>query len=168
MTKNNKCPISYSDKSERALNVVKSSTKKQVEKFAKPTSKETGVVLAVVMIVIAGIITWDLTHQSIPAGGVDAPVGVEAADSWLITLDDKGDSVELVVHDLSNLNSDIEINQPQMYENSTYDVRGDILVMANQTTAMVVDLTKPSEAKITMDVESPTDLTIVSDGVSLY
>ena len=50
-----------------------------------------------------------------------------------------------------------------MDENSTYDVRGDILVMANQTTAMVVDLTKPSEAKITMDVESPTDLTIVSD-----
>jgi hypothetical protein len=115
------------------------------------------------MIVIAGIITWDLTHQSIPAGGVDAPVGVEAADGWLITLDDKGDSVELVVHDLSNLNSDIEVNQPEMDENSTYDVRGDILVMANQTTAMVVDLTKPSEAKITMDVESPTDLTIVSD-----
>ena len=147
----------------RAINVVKSSTKKQAEKFAKPTSKETGVVLAVVMIVIAGIITWDLTHQSIPAGGVDAPVGVEAADGWLITLDDKGDAVELVVHDLSDLDSDIQVNQPVMDANSTYDVRGDILVMANQTTAMVVDLGKPSEAKTTMEVESPTDLTIVSD-----
>ena len=147
----------------RALNAVKSSTKKQVDKFAKPTSKETGVVLAVVMIVIAGIITWDLTHQSIPAGGVDAPVGVEAADGWLITLDDKGDAVELVVHDLSDLDSDIQVNQPVMDANSTYDVRGDILVMANQTTAMVVDLGKPSEAKTTMEVESPADLTIVSD-----
>ena len=147
----------------RALNAVKSSTKKQVDKFAKPTSKETGVVLAVVMIVIAGIITWDLTHQSIPAGGVDAPVGVEAADGWLITLDDKGDAVELVVHDLSDLDSDIQVNQPVMDANSTYDVRGDILVMANQTTAMVVDLGKPSETKTTMEVESPADLTIVSD-----
>tara|TARA_B100001758_G_scaffold68119_1_gene57081 strand:- start:116 stop:1633 length:1518 start_codon:yes stop_codon:yes gene_type:complete len=147
----------------RAYNVIKSSFSKQVANFAKPTSKETGVVLTVVMIVIAGIITWDLTHQSIPAGGVDAPVGVEAADGWLITLDDKGETVQLVVHDLSDLESEIEVIQPIMDENSTYDVRGNMLVMANQTLAMVVDLAKPFEAKTTKEVQSPSDLTIVSD-----
>ena len=147
----------------RAFDVVKSHFGKQLSRFTKPTSRETGIMLTVVMIVVAGVITWDLTHQSIPAGGVDAPVGVEAADGWLITLDDKEEATLLVVHDLSNLNSEIEVLQPEMDENSTYTVRGDILVMANQTVLMVVDLTNPLEVRHTMDVQSPSDVTIVSD-----
>ena len=147
----------------RAFDVVKSHFCKQLSRFTKPTSRETGIMLTVVMIVVAGVITWDLTHQSIPAGGVDAPVGVEAADGWLITLDDKEEATLLVVHDLSNLNSEIEVLQPEMDENSTYTVRGDMLVMANQTVLMVVDLTNPLEVRHTMDVQSPSDVTIVSD-----
>ena len=147
----------------RAFDVVKSHFGKQLSRFTKPTSRETGIMLTVVMIVVAGVITWDLTHQSIPAGGVDAPVGVEAADGWLITLDEKEEATLLVVHDLSNLNSEIEVLQPEMDENSTYTVRGDMLVMANQTVLMVVDLTNPLEVRHTMDVQSPSDVTIVSD-----
>ena len=147
----------------RAFDVVKSHSGKQLSRFTKPTSRETGIMLTVVMIVVAGVITWDLTHQSIPAGGVDAPVGVEAADGWLITLDEKEEATLLVVHDLSNLNSEIEVLQPEMDENSTYTVRGDMLVMANQTVLMVVDLTNPLEVRHTMDVQSPSDVTIVSD-----
>lgn len=147
----------------RAFDVVKSHSSKQLSRFTKPTSRETGIMLTVVMIVVAGVITWDLTHQSIPAGGVDAPVGVEAADGWLITLDEKEEATLLVVHDLSNLNSEIEVLQPEMDENSTYTVRGDMLVMANHTVLMAVDLTNPLEARHVMDVESPSDVTIVSD-----
>ena len=147
----------------RALNVTKSNTTKLVARFTKPTSKETGVMLTVIMIVVAGVITWDLTHQSIPAGGVDAPVGVEAADGWLITLDDKGESALVIVHDLSDLDLEIEIFQPIMDSNSTYDVQGNMLVMANQTELMVVDLEKPDQAKTTIDVQAPTDVAIVSE-----
>jgi len=147
----------------RAFDVVKSHSSKQLSRFTKPTSRETGIMLTVVMIVVAGVITWDLTHQSIPAGGVDAPVGVEAADGWLITLDEKEEATLLVVHDLSNLNSEIEVLQPEMDENSTYTVRGDMLVMANHTVLIAVDLTNPLEAKHIMDVQSPSDVTIVSD-----
>ena len=92
----------------RALNVIKSGFSKQFSKFTKPTSKETGAMLAVVVILVAGVVTWDLTHQSIPAGGVDAPVGVEAADGWMATLDDRGESSLLIVHDLSDVDSEIE------------------------------------------------------------
>ena len=107
----------------RAMNVIKSTASRQFNRFTKPTSKETGAMLAVVIIVVAGVITWDLTHQSIPAGGVDAPVGVEAADGWLITLDDREESALLIVHDLSDLDSEIEVVQPILDSNSTYDWR---------------------------------------------
>ena len=147
----------------RALNVIKSSTSKQLNRFTKPTSKETGAMLAVVIILVAGVITWDLTHQSIPAGGVDAPVGVEAADGWLITLDDRGENAIVIVHDLSDLDSEIEVIQPILDSNSTYDVRGDMLVMSNSTNLMIVDLSNPGEAKTTIDVDNPSDVEIVTD-----
>ena len=147
----------------RALNVIKSTTSKQFNRFTKPTSKETGAMLAVVIIVVAGVITWDLTHQSIPAGGVDAPVGVEAADGWLITLDDRGESALLIVHDLSDLESEIEVIQPVLDSNSTYDISGDILAMANSSTLMIVDLNNPIESKTSIPVYNPTVVEIVSE-----
>ena len=147
----------------RALNVIKSTTSKQFNRFTKPTSKETGAMLAVVIIVVAGVITWDLTHQSIPAGGVDAPVGVEAADGWLITLDDRGESALLIVHDLSDLESEIEVIQPVLDSNSTYDISGDILATANSTTLMIVDLNNPIKSKTSIPVDNPTVVEIVSE-----
>ena len=145
------------------MNVIKSSASKQFNRFTKPTSKETGAMLAVVIIVVAGVITWDLTHQSIPAGGVDAPVGVEAADGWLITLDDREESALVIVHDLSDLDSEIDVIQPILDSNSTYDIRGDMLAMANATTLMIVDLANPNVAKTTIDVNNPTDVEIVTN-----
>ena len=147
----------------RALNVLKSSTSKQLSKFGKPTSKETGALLAVVIIVVAGVITWDLTHQSIPAGGVDAPVGVEAADGWLATLDDKGESWLLIVHELDDVESEIYVIQPILDSNSTWDVMGDMLIVANQTTLMAVDLSNPSQAKVTLEVNEPEHIEIITD-----
>ena len=147
----------------RALNVLKSSTSKQLSRFGKPTSKETGALLAVVIIVVAGVITWDLTHQSIPAGGVDAPVGVEAADGWLATLDDKGESWLLIVHELDDVESEIYVIQPILDSNSTWDVMGDMLIVANQTTLMAVDLSNPSQAKVTLEVNEPEHIEIITD-----
>lgn len=148
---------------QRAFSVIKSNTKKLFLRYSKPTSKETGVLLTIVMIIVAGVITWDLTHQSIPAGGVDAPVGVAAADGWLVTLDDRGDDALLVVHDLSDLNSEIAVVQPIMDSNSTYDVHGNILLMANQTHLFLVELSNPDKIITELNVQSPTKVDIVSN-----
>ena len=147
----------------RALNVLTNVIKNTASKYKTPTSKETGVVLTVVLLVIASVITWDLTHQSIPAGGVDKPVGVAAADGWLITLDERDDGHSVVVQDLSKANSQINgIEQPKMDENSTYAVQGDILIMANKTVLYAVNL-ESLELINNLSVSEPTNVDFVSD-----
>ena len=69
----------------------------------------------------------------------------------------------VIVHDLSDLDSEIEVVQPVLDSNSTYDVRGDMLVMSNSTNLMIVDLSNPGEAKTTIDVDNPSDVEIVTD-----
>ena len=147
----------------RAYNVVMSNAKEHFSRYSKPTSKETSVMLTVVIILVAGVITWDLTHQSIPAGGVDAPVGVAAADGWLVTLDEKLDGALVVVHDLSDLDSEIVVVQPILDENSTYDIKGDLLIMANQTNLILVNMNDPYKIQTTIEVSSPSAVEFVSD-----
>ena len=147
----------------RAYNVVLSNAKEQFSRYSKPSSKETGVMLTVVMVLVAGVIAWDLTHQSIPAGGVDAPVGVAAADGWLVTLDEKLDGAIVVVHDLSDLDSEIVVVQPNLDANSTYDIKGDLLIMANQTNLVLVNMSDPYTIQTTIEVSSPSAVEFVSD-----
>ena len=147
----------------KAILVMVNGVKKSTNQFSNPTSRETGIMLAVILILVAGVVTWDLTHQSIPAGGVDAPVGVEAADGWLITLDSKDENSLLVIHDLSDLNSQIDVLQPILDENSTYTISGDHLLMANSTQMMLVNINNPSTALFTNDIEDPTQIEFISD-----
>lgn len=146
----------------RALSVGFSSASKSISNFSKPTSKETGFMLTVILILIVSVVTWDLTHQSIPAGGVDAPVDVDAADGWLVTLDSKDDSSLLVIHDLSDLESQIEVIQPTMDDNSTYSILGDHLAMANSTSLMLVNLSNPSEVLFQLPVDNPHQIEFIS------
>ena len=147
----------------RAFAVLLSGSKKILSDYKKPSSKETGVMLTVVLIIIASVITWDLTHQSIPAGGVDKPVGVAAADGWLVALDERDDGHSVIVQDLSKGNSQINgIEQPSMDENSTYAVQGNILIMANKTVLYAVNLDN-LELVNKMNVTAPTNVDFVSD-----
>ena len=147
----------------RALNAAFGGLKKSASRFSKPTSKETGVLLTVILITVAGVVTWDLTHQSIPAGGVDAPVGVDAADGWMITLDSKEESSLLILHDLSDLNSQIEVIQPILDDNSTYSIQGNHILMSNETEMMLVDISNPSIPLFTKQVSNPQQIGFVSD-----
>ena len=147
----------------RALNAAFGGLKKSASRFSKPTSKETGVLLTVILITVAGVVTWDLTHQSIPAGGVDAPVGVDAADGWLITLDSKEESSLLILHDLSDLNSQIEVVQPILDDNSTYSIQENHILMSNETEMMLVDISNPSIPLFTKQVSNPQQIGFVSD-----
>ena len=148
----------------RAYGVVKSYFSTTFKKYTKPTSRETGVMLTVVMILVAGVITWDLTHQSLPAGGVDSPVAVSAADGWMATLDDRGEGELLVVHKLSEPDSNIYVVQPLLDLDSSHDVKGDILLMANSTTLYLVDLNQPDKTLLEMDVDNPQDVCLTNDG----
>jgi hypothetical protein len=147
----------------QAFTVIGEKGKELFGNFSKPTSKETGVILTVVVIVVASVITWDLTHQSLPAGGVQTPVDVAAADGWLVTLDDREMGALLVVHDLSDLEDELEVVQPILDANSTYSIRGDYLAMANSTDLWVVHLENPHKTITEISVNNPNEVALVSD-----
>ena len=118
-----------------------------VKSFAKPTSRETGIVAVVLAVLIISVITWDLTHQSLSPEGVEAPEGAVAADGWLATLDNTTEfGVILKVHDLSDVEQQgIEVIQPNLDTNSTFTIHNSKIAIANNSILYVVNLSSPSE-----------------------
>ncbi|MEC8353117.1 MAG: phosphatase PAP2 family protein [Candidatus Thermoplasmatota archaeon] len=129
----------------KAYNTVAGKFIRSARKFAKPTSRETGIIAVVILVVVGSVITWDLTHQSLPAQGVEAPEGATGADGWLATIDNTTDSGRLLkLYDLSDLTSSgIEVRQPHLSSESIYELTGDKLMMANTTVIYVVDIDEP-------------------------
>ena len=150
----------------KAWSIINSKIKEIIKQYKRPTSKETGALVVVVLILITSIITWDLTHQSLPAGGVEAPQGVEAVDSWMVTMDNRTEGALLVVHDLSILSPDsIDIVQPIMELDSPYALSESLLVMANNTTLMAVNINSPQVVLLNLAVDSP-DLVLIAKASS--
>ncbi|MDP6869978.1 MAG: phosphatase PAP2 family protein [Candidatus Poseidoniaceae archaeon] len=149
----------------RAFSIIKGSIINTAKRYSKPTSSETGSIIVAVMILISGVITWDLTHQSLPANGVSAPIEVSSADGWLVTLDDRGESALLVVHDLSDLSTEIEVAQPIMTLNSSYDIRGDLIVMTNTTKLIVSDLAQNGIEIFSVNISGNGSVTFVANDV---
>ncbi len=131
----------------KAYNNVTGKISKSAKNFASPTSRETGIMAVFVLIIVASVITWDLTHQSLPAQGVEAPEGAAGADGWLATIDNTTDDGYLLkLYDLSDLSDDgIEVIQPTLSADSQYELTGDKLMMANATVIYVVDIAQPGE-----------------------
>lgn len=129
----------------KAYNTVAGKFIRSARKFAKPTSRETGIIAVVILVVVGSVITWDLTHQSLPAQGVEAPEGAAGADGWLATIDNTTDDGRLLkLYDLSDLTSSgIEVRQPHLSSESIYELTGDKLMMANTTVIYVVDIDEP-------------------------
>ncbi len=129
----------------KAYNTVAVKFIRSARKFAKPTSRETGIIAVVILVVVGSVITWDLTHQSLPAQGVEAPEGAAGADGWLATIDNTTDDGRLLkLYDLSDLTSSgIEVRQPHLSSESIYELTGDKLMMANTTVIYVVDIDEP-------------------------
>ena len=99
----------------------------------------------IVLLIVASVITWDLTHQSLSAKGVEAPDGAAGADGWLATIDNTSEEGRLLkLYDLSELDDEgIEVIQPELTIDSKYEITGDKLVMANDTVLYVVDIAQP-------------------------
>ena len=147
----------------KAVSIINGKIKAIIQQYRTPTSRETGVLVIVILILITSIITWDLTHQSLPAGGVEAPQGVEAVDGWMVTMDDRVEGALLVVHDLSiNSASAIDVVQPIMNLDSPYAISDTLLVMSNETTLMAVDITTPETIALSVEVDSPEQIIIAN------
>ncbi|MDA8715587.1 phosphatase PAP2 family protein, partial [Candidatus Poseidoniales archaeon] len=98
-----------------SLKFVFNRSKKFTLKLLKPTSKETGAMIVIVLILTAGVITWDLTNKDLPAEGVQSAQGAVASDGWLATLDNQSGVAVVLVHNLSLTSDDaIDVIQPTM------------------------------------------------------
>lgn len=146
-------------------------------RLATPTSRETGSAIFIVLLLTTSIIVWDVTHRELPMAGAEAPVGATAADGWLVSLDNTSEGYDLVVVDLSEMSAELMIPHPPLTMNSPYDTAWDLLAVANQSEAWVVDLTDDFSVPKIFPVDNPTSvhlaewpgngiiLLIVEDGV---
>jgi len=150
----------------KAYNITAGKIRTAAKKFAKPTSRETGILSVVVMIIVASVITWDLTHQSLPAEGVEAPEGAAGADGWLATIDNTTDDGRLLkLYDLSDLSNDgIEVIQPNLSADSQYELTDNKLMMANVTTLFVIDVENPQEIYFEQSIQNPKQVELCKSG----
>jgi len=146
----------------KAFVVFWSKIKAMFKALSKPSSRETGALIMSVVIIVSVVIVWDLTHRELPASGVNHPTQVEAAGSLMVTMDERADGSLLVAHDMIDIEQPIEVAQPIMDEESLFDVENDMLLMANSTTMMVVDLDSPSEILLEKEIAEISQLGLVS------
>lgn len=140
----------------KAYNIARSKLGKTAARFARPSSRETGIMAFLVLVIVASVITWDLTHQSLPAEGVEAPEGASGADGWLATIDNTSEDGRLLkLYDLADLSDNgIEVVQPTLASDSIYELTGDKLMMANDSVIFVVDIDYPEVVHYQKSIEN--------------
>ena len=137
--------------------------KNYAKTWLKPTSKETGTFIVVIMILTAAVITWDLTHNELPAEGVQSAQGAVASEGWLATMDNQSGEAIVLIHDVADPLSDPStVAQPLMQFDSPYALFENYLVMANDSQLRVIDVDAPSTVLLQQDVEGIQSLQMTS------
>ena len=137
--------------------------KNYAKTWLKPTSKETGTFIVVIMILTAAVITWDLTHNELPAEGVQSAQGAVASEGWLATMDNQSGEAIVLIHDVADPLSDPStVAQPLMQFDSPYALFENYLVMANESQLRVIDVDAPSTVLLQQDVEGIQSLQMTS------
>ena len=127
--------------------------KNYAKTWLKPTSKETGTLIVVIMILTAAVITWDLTHNELPAEGVQSAQGAVASEGWLATMDNQSGEAIVLIHDVADpLSNPSTVAQPLMQFDSPYALFENYLVMANDSQLRVIDVDEPSGVLLQQDV----------------
>ena len=151
-----------------ALSFIKGRFQSTFRRYRNPTSRETGRIAFVILIVVSSVITWDLTHSALPAGGVEAPEGAAAVDGWLFTLDNQSGEAVMLVHNLSETGSEpSELVSLELTIDSPYAVSGTTLVAANSTHLSVVDVEQDDVLLHSIPMERPDRLMLVDYGAKL-
>ncbi len=121
--------------------------------WSKPTSKESGTLIVVIMILTGAVITWDLTHNELPAEGVQSAQGAVASEGWLATMDNQSGAAIVLIHDVADpLSNPVTVAQPLMQFDSPYALYENYLVMANDTELRVVDVDSPNTVLLQQEV----------------
>tara|TARA_B100000459_G_scaffold143802_1_gene105791 strand:- start:3727 stop:5814 length:2088 start_codon:yes stop_codon:yes gene_type:complete len=147
----------------KALGIVLNRSSKIYERYRRPKSRETGVLALVVFLMLFSIITWDLSNQSLPAGGIEAPQGVATSDGWMATIDNRTTGPVVVVHNLADLDVNWEIMNGSVEPNSPYALSGSILAIANQTTLSVFNLDtigSTNSSMSTIEMQQPDEIVL--------
>jgi len=131
--------------------------------WLKPTSKETGTFIVVIMILTGAVITWDLTHNELPAEGVQSAQGAVASEGWLATMDNQSGAAIVLVHDVADpLSNPTTVAQPLMQFDSPYALFENHLVMANGSELRVIDIDAPNTVLFQQDVTGIQSLQMTS------
>ena len=131
--------------------------------WLKPTSKETGTFIVIIMILTAAVITWDLTHNELPAEGVQSAQGAVASEGWLATMDNQSGEAIVLIHDVADpLSNPTTVAQPLMQFDSPYALFENYLVMANDSQLRVIDVDTPNAVLLQQDVTGIQSLQMTS------
>ena len=137
--------------------------KNYAKTWLKPTSKETGTFIVIIMILTAAVITWDLTHNELPAEGVQSAQGAVASEGWLATMDNQSGEAIVLIHDVVDpLSNPTTVAQPLMQFDSPYALFENYLVMANESELRVIDVDTPNIVLLQQDVTAIQSLQMTS------
>tara|TARA_B110000444_G_scaffold48486_1_gene44314 strand:+ start:14989 stop:17076 length:2088 start_codon:yes stop_codon:yes gene_type:complete len=155
----------------KAFGIIKSRCSSIYHRYRNPKSRETGVMAIVVFLLLFSVITWDLSSQSLPADGIEAPQGVATSDGWMATIDNRLTGPVVVVHNLADLNLNWELMNGSIETDSPYALSGSKLAIANLTTLSVfnLDMLHSSTSPIlSIQMERPDYILLTGTGESAY
>ena len=136
-----------------SISILSSRIKAYGKTLMKPTSKETGTFIVVIMILTGAVITWDFTHNELPAEGVQSAQGAVASEGWLATMDNQSGEAIVLIHDVADpLSIPTTVAQPLMQFDSPYALYENYLVMANESELRVVDVDAPETVLLQQEV----------------
>lgn len=147
-----------------ALRALMAPVKSHFNRFRTPGARESRLGLGVVLFLVLMVVTYDLTHQALPASGIEAPEGAAAADGWVATMDNRSGVHTVILNDLSTPDVIIEVAQPNMTEGDLVALDGRHVVMANASVIQTVRTGAPQEITMEVPIEAKPSILTMADG----
>ena len=147
-----------------ALSALIAPVSTQLKRFRSPGARESRLGLGVVLFLVLLVVTYDLTHQALPAGGIEAPEGAAAADGWVATMDNRSGVHTVVLNDLSAPDVVIEVAQPIMTEGDLVALDGRHVVMANASVIRTVRTDAPQTVTMETTIDDKPSILTLADG----
>jgi hypothetical protein len=135
-----------------------------LRRFREPGARESRLGLGVVLFLVLLVVTYDLTHQALPAGGIEAPEGAAAADGWVATMDNRSGVHVVVLNDLAFPDVVLDVAQPTMGEGDLVALDGGHLAMANASAIRVVRTDAPQSIAMETTIEARPSVLTLADG----
>ena len=147
-----------------ALRALVNPVKSQFIRFKTPGARESRLSLGIVLFLVLLVVTYDLTHQALPASGIEAPEGAAAADGWVATMDNRSGVHTVVLNDLSDPEVVIEVAQPNMSEGDLVALDGRHVAMANASVIRTVRTDAPQTIAMETSIEAKPSILTLADG----